>query len=225
MSDRPALAVQAIGLRKSFDHGKVRALDGIDLEISMGEYVAVTGPSGCGKSTLMNLLAALDRPDSGTLRVAGHDVGHLDHPNLFRRHEVGLVFQMHNLLPHLDALANIGVAMFGSELSRRDQRARARELLERVGLADLGHRRPPQLSGGERQRVALARALANRPNLLLADEPTGSLDIGARQIVLDQLAWLRSHEGVTVVVVTHDSTVIEAADRTVHLLEGRVAES
>ena len=222
MSDRPILAIEAIDVHKTFDHGTVNALDGIDLEIEVGEYVALTGPSGCGKSTLMTLLAALDRPDSGTLRVAGHDVTHLDHPNDFRRHEVGLVFQMHNLLPHLDALANIGVAMIGSDLSRHEQRARAQEVLDLVGLAPFGHRRPPQLSGGERQRVALARALANRPRLLLADEPTGSLDIGARQIVLDLLERLRSEEGMTIVVVTHDDAVADAADRTIHLLAGRV---
>lgn len=224
MSDQLALAVEAVDVHKTFDRGTVKALDGLDLEIATGEYVALTGPSGCGKSTLMNLLAALDQPDSGRLLVAGHDIARLDHPNHFRRHEVGLVFQMHNLLPHLDALANVGVAMLGTDLSRREQRARAQELLELVGLAELGHRRPPELSGGERQRVALARAMANRPQLLLADEPTGSLDIEARQIVLDQLERLRSQEGVTVVVVTHDDTVADAADRTVHLMAGRVVE-
>ena len=224
MSDRPTLAIEAIDVRKTFDRGSVIALDGVDLQVATGEYVALTGPSGSGKSTLLNLLAALDHPDSGTLRVAGLDVTHLDHPDHFRRQQVGLVFQMHNLLPHLDALANIGVAMLGSDLSRHDQRARAQELMELVGLPHLGHRRPPQLSGGERQRVALARAMANRPQLLLADEPTGSLDVDARQIVLDLLAELRASEGVTIVIVTHDDFVADAADRTVFLRGGRVAD-
>lgn len=224
MSDPPTPAVEAVAVTKTFDHGRVRALDGLTLQVESGEYVALTGPSGCGKSTLMNLLAALDHPDSGSLRVAGEDVTRLDHPNRFRREQVGLVFQMHNLMPHLDALANIGVAMIGSQRARRDQRARAEELLELVGLADLGHRRPPELSGGERQRVALARALANHPDVLLADEPTGSLDPGSRQLVLGLLERLRSEEGVTILVVTHDDAVGAAADRTINLREGRVVD-
>jgi len=218
-------AIEAVEVRKTFDHGTVRALDGITLRVESGEHVALTGPSGCGKSTLMNLLAALDHPDSGTLRVGGQDVTRLEHPNRFRREQVGLVFQMHNLLPHLDALGNVGVAMIGSGMSRSEQRSRAKELLELVDLAELGHRRPPQLSGGERQRVALARALANRPDLLLADEPTGSLDPDSRTLVLALLERLRSQEGVTVLVVTHDAAVAEAADRTIRLEDGRVVEA
>ena len=225
MSDPSAPAVEAVEVHKAFDRGRVRALDGLSLRVERGEYVALTGPSGCGKSTLMNLLAALDHPDSGTLRVAGQDVTHLDHPNRFRREQVGLVFQMHNLMPHLDALANIGVAMIGSHPTHREQRARAAELLELVDLGDLGHRRPPELSGGERQRVALARALANHPEVLLADEPTGSLDPDSRRLVLDLLERLRTEEGVTVLVVTHDDAVGEAADRTIHLRAGRVVDA
>lgn len=219
-SDGPA--VEAVGLRKSFDRGVVTALDGLSMRVEHGEYVAITGPSGCGKSTLLHLLAALDRPDGGTLRVNGRDVTHTSHVNRFRRHEVGLVFQMHNLLPHLDALGNIGVAMLGTHTSRTERRARAHELLELVDLAHLGHRRPPQLSGGERQRVAIARALANRPGLLLADEPTGSLDSRAVDLVLAVMEQLRSEADVTIVVVTHDDHVAESADRIVHMRDGRV---
>jgi putative ABC transport system ATP-binding protein len=225
MSDRTTPAIEAIDVRKTFDRGAVTALDGVALQVARGEYVALTGPSGCGKSTLMHLLAALDRPDSGTLRVAGQDVTRLDQPNRFRREQVGLVFQMHNLLPHLDAAGNIGVAMIGSEMSRREQRARVGELLALVGLVGLGHRRPPELSGGERQRVALARALANRPALLLADEPTGNLDSGARQLVLDLMDGLRSREGVTILVVTHDADVAGAADRMIYMRDGRVVDA
>jgi len=224
VSDHASPAIEAIDVRKTFDRGSVTALDGVTLTVAPGEYVALTGPSGCGKSTLMHLLAALDQPDSGTLLVAGQDVTHLDQPNRFRREQVGLVFQMHNLLPHLDVRGNIGVAMIGSALSRREQQARIDEVLQLVGLTGLGHRRPPALSGGERQRVALARAVANHPALLLADEPTGNLDASARRLVLDLLEGLRSQEGVTILVVTHDVTVAEAADRTIFLRDGRVVE-
>ena len=225
MSDPSTLAIEAVDVRKSFDRGVVRALDGLTLQIASGEYVALTGPSGCGKSTFMHLLAALDTPDSGTLRVAGEDVTQLEHPNRFRRHKVGLVFQMHNLLPHLDALGNIGIAMIGSDMSLHAQRKRSQELLELVDLAGLGHRRPPELSGGERQRIALARALANRPQLVLADEPTGSLDSAARGLVLDLMERLRVQEGATILVVTHDEAAARAADRIVHLRDGRVVDA
>ncbi len=142
------------------------------------------GPSGSGKSTLLHLLAALDRPDSGTLSVDGIDLTHLHAPDHYRRQEVGLIFQLHNLLPHLTALQNIEIAMVGTGRRRSEQRARARELLAEAGLRDKGDRHPPQLSGGERQRVAIARALANDPRVLLADEPTGSLDSASVDQVL-----------------------------------------
>jgi putative ABC transport system ATP-binding protein len=217
-------AIEAIDVRKTFDRGLVVALDGLTMTVGSGEYVAVTGRSGCGKSTLMHLLAALDHPDSGTLRVRGRDITHPDHVNRYRRHEVGLVFQMHNLLPHLDARSNIAVAMMGTHTHRHERAERARELLELVELGHLGHRRPPEMSGGERQRVAIARALANRPGLLLADEPTGSLDSRSVDLVLGLMEHLRAEEDVTIVVVTHDPHVAEAADRTIHMADGKVVE-
>jgi len=217
-------AIEAVDVRKTFDRGVVTALDGLTMRIEAGEYVAITGRSGCGKSTLLHLLAALDHPDSGSLHVNGHDITHPDHVNRYRRNEVGLVFQMHNLLPHLDALANIGVAMLGTNSSRAERKTRAQELLELVDLGELGHRRPPQLSGGERQRVAIARALANRPSLLLADEPTGSLDSHAVDLVLRVMSQLRDEEAVTVVVVTHDDHVAAAADRIIAMGDGRVLD-
>jgi len=216
--------IEAVDVRKSFDKGVVQALDGLTLTIGSGEYVAITGPSGCGKSTLMHMLAALDRPDAGTLNVAGRDLNRLRHPESFRRHEIGLVFQMHNLLPHLSALDNVCVAMLGAGTRPKEQRERAQELLSLMNLGDRSYRRPPQLSGGERQRVAIARALANKPRIVLADEPTGSLDSASVTIVLDALEELRATEEVTVVLVTHDDHVAEAADRTIHMLDGRVAE-
>ncbi len=222
MSDRTAFTVEASDVHKSFDRGAVNALNGLTLTVSAGEYVAITGPSGCGKSTLLHLLAALDRPDSGTLRVDGLDLTDLDDPDHYRRQHVGLVFQLHNLLPHLTTLENIEVAMIGTATTRRQQRARAHELLHQVDLAAFERRKPPELSGGERQRVAIARALANNPRLLLADEPTGSLDSHAVERVLAQLATLHEQEHLTIIVVTHDPTVAASAQRLIHLKDGRV---
>lgn len=222
MSSSPGAAIEAVDVHKSFDRGMVHALDGLTLTVSAGEYVAITGPSGCGKSTLLHLLAALDRPDSGSLRVDGVDLTALDDADGYRRRQVGLVFQLHNLLPHLSALENVEIAMLGTDRGRHDQRSRAQELLASVDMAGLERRRPPQLSGGERQRVALARALANGPQILLADEPTGSLDADSVQRVLGLLRDLRARESITIVVVTHDPDVGAAADRIIHLRDGRV---
>jgi putative ABC transport system ATP-binding protein len=222
VSSSEAPAVEAAEVCKSFDRGMVKALDGLSLTVAQGEYVALTGPSGCGKSTFLHLVAALELPDSGVLRVGGDDLAQLDDMNRYRRERVGLVFQLHNLLPHLTALDNVEIAMLGTKTSQQDQRERARELLAEVDLVGRQDRRPPQLSGGERQRVALARALANRPQLLLADEPTGSLDTEAVQRVLHLLARLRDREQLTLIVVTHDPNVAAAADRVVHLRDGKV---
>lgn len=223
-ADDAASMISAVGLRKHFDRGAVKALDGIDLEVGDGEYVALTGPSGCGKSTLLHVLAALDHPDAGTLHVAGEDLSRLSHPDRYRRRTIGLVFQMHNLLAHLTAIDNVCVAMLGAGLHRAEQRERARALLEQVHLGDRAGRRPPELSGGERQRVALARALANRPRVLLADEPTGSLDSASVRTVLDLIEELRAEQRVTLVVVTHDDTVAASADRVVRMRDGRIVD-
>ncbi len=222
MSSETPPAVEAVDVHKTFDHATVKALNGLNLVVAAGEYAALTGPSGCGKSTFLHLLAALDRPDSGTLRVDGLDLASLDDSNRYRREHVGLVFQLHNLLPHLSALDNIQIAMLGTDTSRAQQRSRAYELLDAVDLNGFEHRRPPELSGGERQRVALARALANRPRLLLADEPTGSLDTESVRRVLDLINRLHEHEHLTIVVVTHDPKVAGSADRLIHLEDGRV---
>ena len=179
---------------KIYADGKVRALDGVDLTVGAGEFVAITGPSGCGKSTLLSLLAALDTPDSGTIRVGAFDLGNLADPDRFRRQEVGLVFQLHNLLPRLSVLENVEIAMMGSDRPHAERAEYARSLLADVGLGDLAGRRPPQLSGGERQRVAVARALANGPSLLLADEPTGSLDSHSVETVLALFESLRREQ-------------------------------
>jgi putative ABC transport system ATP-binding protein len=225
VSDREnaPLAVELVGVHKHFDGGEVRALDGLDLVVGAGEFVAVTGPSGCGKSTMLHLVAALDRPTSGTIRVAGDDLSRLHNLARYRRLQVGLVFQLHHLVPQLSAIQNVEIAMFGTVHSPNERRRRARALLETVGLAGQEHRPPTRLSGGERQRVAIARALANDPALLLADEPTGSLDEASIARVLALFADLRrKRPELTIVIVTHDPVVAASADRTVYLRAGRV---
>jgi ABC-type lipoprotein export system ATPase subunit len=215
--------IRARGVVKAFEEGRIVALRGMDLEVGEGEFVAIVGPSGCGKSTLLHLVAALDRPDSGSIVVAGRDLtrgGDLSH---YRARHVGIVFQLHNLLPSLTASENVQVPMFELAVPGRERRARAEALLASVGLAGRERSRPPQLSGGERQRVAIARALANEPPILLADEPTGSLDSEAGRVVLDLLERLRSERGLTVLLVTHDAAVARRADRIVAMLDGRSA--
>jgi putative ABC transport system ATP-binding protein len=221
--DRSGVAIEVREVVKHFDGGAVRALNGVSLRVATGESVAVTGPSGCGKSTLLHLLASLDLPTAGSLRVAGEELGTLRDRARFRRTRVGLVFQLHNLVPHLTAAQNVEVAMLGGGRSRNERRARALELLAMVGLADGAGRPPPRLSGGERQRVAIARALANDPPVLLADEPTGSLDTASVQHVVELLGRLRQeHPGLTLLVVTHDERVASATDRVIRLKDGRV---
>jgi putative ABC transport system ATP-binding protein len=225
MSDlevRPPL-IEAHDVAKVYDDGMIRALDGLDLTVASGEFVAITGPSGCGKSTLLHLLAALDRPTAGTIRVGDYDLNHLHRNNLFRREEIGLVFQLHNLLPRLSVLGNVQIAMAGSRRPHADRAPYAKKLLGEVDLEHLADRRPPQLSGGERQRVAIARALANDPPILLADEPTGSLDSSSVDVVLGLFQRMRHERGVTIVLVTHDDAVAAVADRTIHMLDGKVA--
>jgi putative ABC transport system ATP-binding protein len=211
-----------IGVHKSFDRGLVRALDGVDLQVEQGEFVAITGPSGCGKSTLLHLLAALDHPTSGRVVVNGVEISGGGNRDWFRRTQIGLVFQFHDLLPHLSAAQNVEIPMFGTRRDRKQRRARALELLAEVDLADLGRRLPGELSGGERQRVAIARALANEPSLILADEPTGSLDTASVDRVLGLFRQLRADRGVTIVLVSHDQAVAAAADRIVRMADGRI---
>jgi len=221
MSERAGdLAVEIHGLTRVFP-GPVRALAGVDLEVEYGEMVAITGPSGCGKSTLLHLLAAIDTPTSGSVAVAGRDLAELHDLSDYRRHQVGLVFQFHNLLPQLPAISNVELPMFGARWSARERSARARQLLSEVDLGDCEHRLPTELSGGERQRVAIARALANDPKILLADEPTGSLDSASTGRFLDLLSNLAG-SGMTIVMVTHDEDVAAHADRVVEMRDGVV---
>jgi ABC-type lipoprotein export system ATPase subunit len=215
-------AVEVHGLEKTYDDGLIRALDGVELRVPGKEFVAITGPSGCGKSTLLHLIAALDTPTKGTITVNGHDVLRLRNASRFRREEVGLVFQLHNLLPRLSVRENVEIAMSGSRRPHHQRAAYADELLRDVDLGGLGDRVPTQLSGGERQRVAIARALANDPPVLLADEPTGSLDSGSVEVVMALFQRLRADRGTTIILVTHDELVASVADRIVHMVDGRV---
>jgi len=203
--------------------GGVRALDGVDLVVEEGEFVAITGPSGCGKSTLLHLVAALDTPTSGSVLVEGRDLDRVHDMSRFRREQVGLVFQLHNLLPQVSVRANIEVAMFGSRRSARGRRDRALELVQEMDLGGREDRLPTRLSGGERQRVAIARALANEPRLLLADEPTGNLDAASVDRMIGVFHQLHA-SGVTILLVTHDHSVAQAAQRTVYMRDGRIVE-
>lgn len=221
MSEPPAIEVRDVA--RDYEGGRIRALRGLDLTVAQGEFVAIMGPSGCGKSTLLHIIAALDRPDRGHVHVMGVDTDARRDLSAYRARTIGMVFQLHNLLPSLTAAENVQVPMFEAGLARRARRARALDLLRLVGLEDRAGNRPSELSGGERQRVAIARALANHPRVLLADEPTGSLDSEAGRRVLDLLDRLRREHDLTIVMVTHDPGVASRADRVVHMLDGRVA--
>jgi putative ABC transport system ATP-binding protein len=214
--------VQVVGVRKAF--GPIEALRGISLSVAPAEFVTITGPSGSGKSTLLNLIGSLDRPDAGTITVAGEPVPEPRHATGFRRRVVAFVFQDNLLLPYLSAQRNVEAALLAAGVGHRERRRRSSELLAEVGLADRVEHLPSELSGGQRQAVALARALANDPRLLLADEPTGALDSVSGSRALDLLGQARERHGTTVVVVSHDPAVAERADRVVALADGRVVD-
>jgi putative ABC transport system ATP-binding protein len=212
--------VRVDGVRKAF--GPIEALRGISLSIAPAEFITITGPSGSGKSTLLNLIGSLDRPDAGTIIVAGEPVPEPRRATEFRRRVVAFVFQDNLLLPYLSAQRNVEAALLAAGAGHRERRRRSAELLAEVGLSDRVEHLPSELSGGQRQAVALARALANHPRLLLADEPTGALDSASGRRALDLLAQARERHGTTVVVVSHDPAVAERADRVVALADGRI---
>ena len=207
---------------RSFEDGRIHALEAVSFRVEPGEFVAVTGPSGCGKSTLLNLIGALDRATSGSIVVDGQRVEQLLDPARYRATVVGFVFQFHNLIPTLTSRENVQLPMLGRGLPRAQRVARARELLEEVGLSDRARSYPPTLSGGERQRVAIARALANEPRLLLADEPTGALDTATGEQIVELLQSVRGQRGTTILLVTNDPDVAGAADRILRIRDGRL---
>ncbi|MFL6196160.1 MAG: ABC transporter ATP-binding protein [Thermoanaerobaculia bacterium] len=218
----PRIELRRLTRRLPSGDRELTILDHVDVSIQPGEFVAVLGPSGSGKSTLLALMAGLDRPTSGEVLVDGQAIQSLseDALALLRRRKIGFVFQSFQLLGNLTARENVLLPI--ELLGQADPYARADELLAAVGLAERGHHYPSQLSGGEQQRVALARAFAARPPILLADEPTGNLDGATGRRILELLTELRSREGTTLVLVTHDPAVAALADRQIHLLDGRV---
>ena len=219
----PDLVVQ--GLRKTYGSPPVRALRGVDLTVRAGEFVALMGPSASGKSTLLHLVAGLDRADEGSVALAGVRTEELGGTRLarLRRRHVGLVFQFFHLIEHLSALENVALAALIAGLRPAAATARARDLLDTLGLLDRAAERPAALSGGQRQRVAIARALANRPTLLLADEPTGALDSAGAAEVLDLFSRLH-RTGQTILMVTHSREVAAGAQRIVSMHDGRVVD-
>ena len=201
----------------------IYALKNINLHISKGEFVAVMGPSGSGKSTLLHLIGCLDKPTKGDVIIMGKNTREMNDNELaeLRKNKIGFVFQQYYLFPNLTAMENVEIPMIFSNISINKRREKAMELLKKVGLEHRAHHLPSKLSGGEQQRVAIARALANNPDIILADEPTGSLDAKSAEIVMDILKNL-NEEGKTIIVVTHDPKVVSYAERIILLLNGKI---
>jgi putative ABC transport system ATP-binding protein len=203
----------------------VRALDGVSISVSAGEFLALLGTSGSGKSTLLNLIAGLDHPTSGTVRIDGHDLAAMSPEEItrHRRNNVGMIFQSFNLVSTMSAIENVALAMMFAAVPKPERDQRAAQLLESMGLAGRQRHRPKELSGGEQQRVAISRALANKPRLLLADEPTGNLDSRTSREIMELLKGLNEREGKAVILVTHDANLAaQYAHRTITLMDGSV---
>lgn len=208
------------GIKKSF--GSLEVLKGIDLHINKGEIVSIVGPSGAGKTTLLQIIGTLDKPDAGTVCVNGIDVSNLSKKKLsdFRNQHIGFVFQFHQLLPEFTAIENIMIPAYIAGIPQREARQHAQELLEFMGLTDRASHKPNELSGGEKQRVAVARALINHPSVILADEPSGSLDSKNKEELHQLFFDLRDKFGQTFVIVTHDEQLANITDRTIHMRDG-----
>jgi ABC-type lipoprotein export system ATPase subunit len=217
--------LQVVNVSRTYDDGRVQALKDVSLEIKKAEYLAIMGPSGSGKSTLLNLLGALDQPTSGDILFGGQSLRNLPDLDRFRASTLGFVFQSFYLLPTLTALENVQIPMFESSLNSRRRAEKAAELLSLVGMSHRSGHLPKKLSVGERQRVAIARSLANDPQLLLADEPTGNLDSASGKNVLDLFDRLHRDHGLTIVIITHDPHVAARGQRTVWIRDGQLRDS
>jgi putative ABC transport system ATP-binding protein len=217
--------IEVSGLHKVYEGAvPVKAVNGVDLTITEGEFTALKGPSGCGKTTLLNLLGGLDQPTSGSILIDGTDITALSDNELidFRLHNIGFVFQAYNLIPVLSATENVSFIMLLQDRPKEERLARAEQLLKAVGLEGKEDKRPGQLSGGQQQRVAVARALASKPKFVLADEPTANLDSESTSKLLDIMEQLNAQENMTFVFATHDDRVIAKAKRVVSISDGKV---
>ena len=203
---------------------ELQILNGIDLDVTEGEFLAIVGQSGSGKSTLMNMIGALDRPTEGTYFLNGQDISTLNDVELsrIRNKEIGFVFQTFNLISRTNALKNVEMPMMYAGMPRKERLKRAEELLEIVGMADRADHQPNELSGGQKQRVAIARAMANKPSILLADEPTGALDSKTGRMIMDLFHKLHEEEGTTIVLITHSPELAEECDRIVTISDGSI---
>ncbi len=222
---QPLIETQGLTRKYTLGRIEVTALKDVDLRVDHGEFVGVTGPSGSGKSTLMNLLGGLDTPSSGRIYVVGRSISDLDQDGLaqYRRFQVGLIFQSFNLSGAHTALDNVALPLVFAGVKKKERSARARHMLARVGLERRCAHRPSELSGGEQQRVAIARALINRPQILFADEPTGNLDSRTAREILDVLADLHRHEGLTVIMISHEEPLLhDYANRIISLRDGTI---
>ncbi|WP_413828386.1 MULTISPECIES: ABC transporter ATP-binding protein [unclassified Methanobrevibacter] len=217
--------VEVKNLVKTYENGQVKALNDISFNIKEGEFVSIIGPSGSGKSTLLHMLGALDIQDSGSIRVGNINLEKSKKLNEFRAEQIGFIFQLHNLIPNLSVVENVEIPMYTQKISSKDQRTKALSLLEDVGIKNKAKMKPNQLSGGERQRVAIARSLANDPSIVLADEPTGSLDSKTSNKILEKLTLLNKQKNVTIILVTHDMNVAKLADRVIEVLDGKILEN
>ena len=209
---------------KEYDKGTVKALNGINLDIFEGEFVSIIGPSGSGKSTLLNMHGALDKPTRGKIFIDGIDLVKEKDLSEFRQEKIGFVFQLHNLIPNLSVFDNVQIPLLPTGMSNKEMKERASEIIRAVGLEDKKKQRPNKLSGGQRQRVAIARALVNNPSIILADEPTGSLDSKTGEMILNLLMEMHERYNVTLIIVTHDNDVAALAERTIKIKDGQIIE-
>ena len=214
------MMIELQGITKSF--GALQVLKGVDLQVEQGEVVSIIGPSGAGKTTLLQIMGTLDRPDSGRVTIGGVAVEQLKERELasFRNRHIGFVFQFHQLLPEFTALENVMIPAFIAGRTRKESEVEARKLLDFMGLTERAQHKPKELSGGEKQRVAVARALINRPDVILADEPSGSLDTRNKEELYHLFFDLRQQLGQTFVIVTHDEGLEQMTDRTIHIVDG-----